>query len=31
VLVESKTPDGVVAGTRSYSSKEPIRLNLRSQ
>ena len=31
VLVESKNPDGVVVGTRSYSSKEPIRLNLRSQ
>lgn len=31
ILVESKSPDGTVAGTRSYSSKEPIRLNLRSQ
>lgn len=29
VLVESKTPDGKPAGSRTYSTAEPIRLNLR--
>jgi len=29
VLVESKTADGKPAGSRSYSTREPIKLNLR--